>query len=1034
MKKLFGSKLAFIGILIVLIASFGAVAVFSFAASGQAELFKDNLIITTNDVSFTYNGEERVVDDNELHLESGDLAPGDYFAIDPEEKVVFEAKTTRNRVNYKILNFSGEDVTSDYNITNNWGDITVKKRSITIDLASSVDPTTITNGQTLTDEFLQIGDDGLARSDSLTATVRKHESEGGYFSFSFNFKVYNNVYKKDVTSSYVLKSELNFATRPDIDIPPFEDWPEDVEIPDINQDFGFDTTFGDMFQNFPNDLDLKTPVFQMNSDVEGTYYFRGLSLGDYNGVGFDEAPSYESGTVSPLEYSTRNIKDEYPKATVSVKLANNLNFSVCDFVPNFTESSKKLANDICYNLDKNDENAYQVNSYVVSDLNLDELSNYQISNPTIYNEEIKYSEYVKNTYLSVSSYLKMQLNDWLNANGIYLNTLQSFTDDLKNFFLNNFKYDIKGYADESVDNVYTFLTDVRSGNCMNFAASATMLFRSVGIPARIVMGFMVNHNEANVQTNVTIMNAHAWTEIYVDNFGWAPLEFTPSNPYLPDLDEENHYEYVENDPNATTEGSGVTGDINFVSPQYNNLFDVQVSEPGSYYLRKENYGDFQGNKFNDATVYNVSENPNPNYFVGEQLKDSGRNKRTINIYYNENVPRDKDLVSSYYFGEGDPVANNDIYFTPQEVDGTLALTSSMSDIDYDFASNVDSIDSLSFLNPSYTEAESLYYHFAKVYYTNMPEGLSKEIDKKISQVTPVVPQDPKIVIPLVIEYLSEANVIYDPLYEPDYNHDSPQQTIEDILNRNEVRCDSSIIAGAAAVLLRYFEIPTRLVNGYLYEANSNERRSITEVNEYYWNEIYIKGHGWVRLDLAKACNFVDDVYYQGKTKITVKTDSISKEYDGTSISSEPKIEIEGEVPSSHVISYLPKASITDAGQTVADAFLFITTGDGSDVSYQYSIDYDYGYLEILRRTITVYTKTVDTTYEDGKVLVPEIYNIQSGELDMSKFEIKFRPIKTLDSVGSCEAEIEIYAIYDQYGKNVKDNFQINYVFGQLTMY
>ena len=106
MKKLFGSKLAFIGILIVLIASFGAVAVFSFAASGQAELFKDNLIITTNDVSFTYNGEERVVDDNELHLESGDLAPGDYFAIDPEEKVVFEAKTTRNRVNYKILNLS----------------------------------------------------------------------------------------------------------------------------------------------------------------------------------------------------------------------------------------------------------------------------------------------------------------------------------------------------------------------------------------------------------------------------------------------------------------------------------------------------------------------------------------------------------------------------------------------------------------------------------------------------------------------------------------------------------------------------------------------------------------------------------------------------------------------------------------------------------------------------------------------------------------------------------------------------------------
>ena len=131
---------------------------------------------------------------------------------------------------------------------------------------------------------------------------------------------------------------------------------------------------------------------------------------------------------------------------------------------------------------------------------------------------------------------------------------------------------------------------------------------------------------------------------------------------------------------------------------------------------------------------------------------------------------------------------------------------------------------------------------------------------------------------------------------------------------------------------------------------------------------------------------------------------------------------------------MPKASITDAGQVVADAFLFITTGDGSDVSYQYSIDYDYGYLKILRRSITVYTKDIDAAYEDGKVLVPEISVIQSGDLDMSKFEIKFRPIKTLDSVGSCDAEIEIYAIYDQYGKNVKDNFDIGYVFGQLNMY
>jgi hypothetical protein len=76
-----------------------------------------------------------------------------------------------------------------------------------------------------------------------------------------------------------------------------------------------------------------------------------------------------------------------------------------------------------------------------------------------------------------------------------------------------------------------FLFESRRGYCTYFASALTVLCRAAGIPARIVSGFTGDW-EVDPQTKlaaVTLIeaNAHAWTEVWVDGWGWVTLDATP---------------------------------------------------------------------------------------------------------------------------------------------------------------------------------------------------------------------------------------------------------------------------------------------------------------------------------------------------------------------------------------------------------------------------------------------------------------------------------------------------------------------------
>jgi len=73
-----------------------------------------------------------------------------------------------------------------------------------------------------------------------------------------------------------------------------------------------------------------------------------------------------------------------------------------------------------------------------------------------------------------------------------------------------------------VDPVYYFLFVSHRGICVDFNAALVVLSRLLGIPARLVTGYLVLPD----QNVVTSKNAHAWAQIYLRGRGWVRFDAT----------------------------------------------------------------------------------------------------------------------------------------------------------------------------------------------------------------------------------------------------------------------------------------------------------------------------------------------------------------------------------------------------------------------------------------------------------------------------------------------------------------------------
>jgi transglutaminase-like putative cysteine protease len=89
-----------------------------------------------------------------------------------------------------------------------------------------------------------------------------------------------------------------------------------------------------------------------------------------------------------------------------------------------------------------------------------------------------------------------------------------------------YTYDLNVPAGHSDRALERFLFDTRRGYCEQFAGSFAAMARSIGLPARVAVGFTPGTDSKGV-FHVTDQNAHAWPEVWLQGFGWMPFEPTP---------------------------------------------------------------------------------------------------------------------------------------------------------------------------------------------------------------------------------------------------------------------------------------------------------------------------------------------------------------------------------------------------------------------------------------------------------------------------------------------------------------------------
>ena len=81
-----------------------------------------------------------------------------------------------------------------------------------------------------------------------------------------------------------------------------------------------------------------------------------------------------------------------------------------------------------------------------------------------------------------------------------------------------------------VDPVDYFLFDLQEGYCDLYASSMVVMARSLGLPARLGVGYLNGESNDSGQVLITQDRGHSWAEIYFPEVGWVEFEPTAAFP------------------------------------------------------------------------------------------------------------------------------------------------------------------------------------------------------------------------------------------------------------------------------------------------------------------------------------------------------------------------------------------------------------------------------------------------------------------------------------------------------------------------
>jgi transglutaminase-like putative cysteine protease len=103
---------------------------------------------------------------------------------------------------------------------------------------------------------------------------------------------------------------------------------------------------------------------------------------------------------------------------------------------------------------------------------------------------------------------------------------------LQDWFRNNFHYSLKTAPGDGNEALLNFLAKGkggRTGYCEQFASAYAVMARTLGLPARVAIGFLGPERTAAGRYVYSAYDMHAWPEVYFRGSGWVTFEPTPQS-------------------------------------------------------------------------------------------------------------------------------------------------------------------------------------------------------------------------------------------------------------------------------------------------------------------------------------------------------------------------------------------------------------------------------------------------------------------------------------------------------------------------
>ncbi|NJN70750.1 MAG: DUF3488 domain-containing transglutaminase family protein [Nitrospira sp.] len=99
---------------------------------------------------------------------------------------------------------------------------------------------------------------------------------------------------------------------------------------------------------------------------------------------------------------------------------------------------------------------------------------------------------------------------------------------IQSFLIHNYRYSLDAPLAGVDRPLEEFLFLRKTGYCEHYATAMAIMLRTVGIPARLVTGFLATEwNEYGSYYVVRQQDAHAWIEVYLPHSGWVMMDPTP---------------------------------------------------------------------------------------------------------------------------------------------------------------------------------------------------------------------------------------------------------------------------------------------------------------------------------------------------------------------------------------------------------------------------------------------------------------------------------------------------------------------------